>query len=86
MELVIKIPEDYYEIIKHDVDKGMDYLPCVLIANGTPLPKEHGRLIILSEDELKKNQINVDFSCQKWISEVGLSKATVAIIKADKGE
>ena len=45
MEIVIKIDEDYYEIIKHDVDRGMDYLPCVLIAKGTPLPAHHGRLI-----------------------------------------
>ena len=45
MKIVIDIDEDYYEIIKHDVDKGMDYLPCVLIAKGAPLPKGHGRLI-----------------------------------------
>lgn len=49
----------------------------------TPLPKVHGRLIILSEDRLKENQINLDWSCQKWISEVGLSNATVRIIKVD---
>lgn len=45
MKIVIDIPEDYYKIIKHDVECGMDYRPCVLIANGTPLPKRHGRLI-----------------------------------------
>ena len=38
MKLIIDIDEDYYKIIKHDVDNGMDYLPCVLIANGTPIP------------------------------------------------
>lgn len=37
MKLFIEIDNDYYEILKHDVDKGMDYLPCVLIAKGTPL-------------------------------------------------
>lgn len=41
MKIVIDIDEDYYEIIKHDVDRGMDYLPCVLIANGTPLPQPY---------------------------------------------
>lgn len=45
MQIVIDIDEDYYKIIKHDVDQGMDYKPCVLIANGTPLPRHHGRLI-----------------------------------------
>lgn len=39
MKLFIEIDNDYYEILKHDVDKGMDYLPCVLIANGTPLDR-----------------------------------------------
>ena len=45
MQIVIDIDEDYYKMIKYDVDRGTDYLPCVLIANGTPLPKHHGRLI-----------------------------------------
>ena len=45
MQIVIDINEDYYKMIKYDVDRGTDYLPCVLIANGTPLPKGHGRLI-----------------------------------------
>ena len=45
MELIIDIDEDYYELIKHDVKNGMDYLPCKLIANGIPLPRQHGRLI-----------------------------------------
>jgi hypothetical protein len=39
-KIVIEISEDYYELIKDDVEHGMDYLPCVLIANGTPL-EEH---------------------------------------------
>jgi hypothetical protein len=45
MKIVIDIDKNYYEMIKHDVNNGMDYLPCVLIAKGTPLPKGHGRLI-----------------------------------------
>lgn len=45
IQLVVEIEERYYEIIKNDVERGMDYMPCVLIANGTPLPKGHGDLI-----------------------------------------
>lgn len=56
------------------------------INNGTPLPKGHGRLIILSEDAVKREQTPLRFSCQNWISEVGLSNATVAIIEANKEE
>ena len=52
IELVIKIDEDYYEIIKHGVEDGSEYKPWTLIAHGTPLPKGHGRLI--DADELNK--------------------------------
>lgn len=49
---------------------------------GKPLPKGRGRLIILSEEVLEREKNAFDFSSQKWISEVGLSNATVAIIEA----
>lgn len=45
-----------------------------------------GILIILSEDKLKENQIRLDFSNQKWINEIDLSNAIVAIIESDKEE
>ena len=51
MKLVIDISENYYEILKYDVEHGNDYKPIILIANGTPLPKGHGRLI--DADKLK---------------------------------
>ena len=57
-----------------------------VVINGTPLPEGHGNLIILSNDELKENLMDLSFSCQKWISEVGLSFATVAIIEAESEE
>lgn len=45
MKLVIDIDERYYEIVKREVEaKRWDFIPCTLIANGTPLPKGHGRL------------------------------------------
>ena len=36
MQIVINIDENYYEIIKHDVQCGNDYLPFKLIAKGIP--------------------------------------------------
>lgn len=54
--------------------------------NGIPLPKGHGRILVVSEDIIKREQIPLSFSCQSWISEVGLSNATIAIIEADKTE
>jgi len=82
MQIVIDIPEEDYEYIKSHNKDGLYNA----ILNGTPLPKGHGRLIILSEDAVKREQTPLGFSCQNWISEVGLSTATVAIIEADKTE
>ena len=62
---------------------GKMYANLIGLYECTPLPEEHGRLMILSEDKLKENQIDFSFSHQKWISEVGLSNATVEIIEAD---
>jgi len=38
VKLIIEIPKDYYEIIKHEVDVNhYPYRPFVIIANGIPL-------------------------------------------------
>jgi hypothetical protein len=38
MKLIIDIPQDYYEIIKHDAENHLtDYRPFEIIGNGTPL-------------------------------------------------
>ena len=90
IELVIRIPEELFsELDEEDYQSTISWYDTTLycaIKNGTPLPKGHGKLVILSEDKLKENQINLDFSCQKWISEVGLSNATVATIETDEAD
>ena len=89
MKIVIDMPEKRYKDIQRiaevQLKKRTDTLEQI-VANGTPLPKGHGDLIILSNDELKENLMDLSFSCQKWISEVGLSFATVAIIEAESEE
>jgi hypothetical protein len=82
MQALINIPDDKYEIFIKRMQLDRTFRECEIVE----LPKGHGRLTMLSEDILKENQINLDFSCQKWISEVGLSNATVAIIEADEIE
>lgn len=92
IELVIKLPKNIYKHIMSmqfyisGPRSGKSLIEKILraIRTGEPLPKGHGRLIILSEDAVKREQTPLDFSCQSWISEVGLSNATVAIIEADK--
>ncbi len=87
IELVIKIPEEKLSIIKNKMYCGIYDLNLYnAVANGTQLPKGHGRLLILSEDAVKRELTHLGFSCQSWISDVGLSDATVAIIEADKEE
>lgn len=64
IELVIKIPKELYEVYKGRPpmlgDAGMDMI-AQAIANGTPLPKGHGRLI--DADYLRE-----DFKASKRIS------------------
>lgn len=86
MKIVIDIPEEAYKALVINQYYGSKSNLENIILNGKPLPKGHGRLMIISEDILKENQINLDFSCPKWISEVGLSNATVAIIKTKGSE
>jgi len=83
MQIIIDIPEEMWERIKDG------YVPLGIskyLKKGTPLPKEHGRLLILSEDVVKRNQMPLSFSCQKWISEVGLSNATITTIESNTAE
>ena len=60
MKLIIDIPEDYYEIIKHHVDNHqLDYRPFEIIANGTPLDD------VKAEIERLKHQYT-DVSGYRW--------------------
>lgn len=83
MKTVIDIPEEYYKAIM-EIPINQSTTEMLIIKNGTPLPKGCGRLLILSEDAVKRKQTSFAFSCQSWISDVGLSNATVAIIETDK--
>lgn len=95
MKIVIDIPEEVYKAYKMDTSLGFlnedqrDHAKWYLInglVTGTPLPKGDGRLIILSEEAVKREQTPLGFSCQYWISEGSLSNATVAIIEAESEE
>lgn len=58
MKLVIDIPEDAYKLLNNE---GVDWLGAEhilnAVANGIPLPKNHGRLI--DADKLKKTQHDI---------------------------
>lgn len=69
---------DNYDDVAVDMAKA--------IRKGTVLPKGHGRLFILDEEKAKNFFTKFSFSLQDWISEVGISNATIKVIEADKGE
>ena len=52
MQIVIDIPDDFYERVQDNYRLGngdVVQIPIGCIANGTPLPKGHGRLTDLDE-------------------------------------
>ena len=84
MQIVIDIPEEIKAVIdKNGTNEIVSETLWQAVKKGTPLPKGHGRLIILSEDAVKREQTFLGSLCQSWISDVSLSNATVAIIEAD---
>ena len=82
IELVIKIPKELYEAYKGRPpmlgDAGMDMI-AQSIANGTPLPKGHGRLI--DADEL--NKCIVDRITMPYVP-INKIQDAPTIIEADK--
>ncbi len=75
VELIIKIPEEKYNYVKKQVAEGIDNPLKVYIANGTPLPKGHGRLVdanAILEDPYGNTYKDIDIA--------------ETIIEADKAE
>jgi hypothetical protein len=86
MQIVIDIPEEYYNFIKNHQYMDRYYsiseaskIFCA-IKNGTPLPKGHGRLVDMSEVLIKLMQFyDGDKTIGQCLDEVN------TIIEADKG-
>lgn len=53
IELVIKIPEEKYNYVIKQVAERIDNPLKLYIANGTPLPKGHGRIVDIGPYEGK---------------------------------
>lgn len=88
MQIVIDIPKRTYEQLKFLREQGFDGFETIIdkaVANGTPLPKGHGRLI--DADRLTRAEIiplwyhlpNGDIACPK----IDIDHAPT-IIEADK--
>ena len=86
IELVIKIDEHLYDSCKKEFDnlKENEHTDCYTyaIANGTPLPKGHGRLID-ADAIIDKNAYDLDNNFVVDLCDIREAKA---IIEADKEE
>ncbi len=93
MYKIINIPENVDKLLKNP-DAKIDWLDAGhiidAVKNGIALPDTDSRLLVIDEKILEANQMKLDWSCQKWASEVGISNATVAIVdpknRKDEGE
>lgn len=84
MQIVIDLPDDVYSVIvkQYRKDKELQTRDNLYkaIANGTPLPKGHGRLVDISEVLIKLMQFyDGDKTIGQCLDEVN------TIIEADKG-
>lgn len=85
MQIVIDISEEDYNFVKRQVADGITNPLKICIANGTPLPKGHGRLIDV--DELKKIiQENDVLKMTGFNVRLCDINNTPTIIEADKAE
>ena len=84
-QIVIELSDELYkEIASEDAvyypdDGGVVWQA---VKEGTVLPEHHGQLLILDEEKVEQELTPLSFSSQRWISEVGLSNSTVAILEA----
>ena len=87
MKLMIDIPEEEYELVRHENKSFRTELELMnAVANGTPLPKGHGRLI--DADELIKNWYDeyIKFMTREEIESMdGVIENAPTIIEADNG-
>lgn len=80
MKLVIEIDEERYSDVKNQVKNGIDNPLKVIIANGTPLPKGHGRLIDADAKDLQSELWT--FTRYTGIDEAPYEDACMALDKA----
>lgn len=80
MQIVIEIDEDLYEMCR-DCLGDADNIEGI-IANGTPLPKGHGRLI--DADKLKTHYVGTELDTDLEVYLLPTIENAPTIIEADK--
>lgn len=81
MRLIIDIPEEYYEKVIKTIPDWQASADTLMIKNGTPLPKGHGRLIDADALIDSLDASDRDIYCKAVIEE-----DAPTIIEADGGD
>lgn len=79
MQIVIEIDEGSYSYVKGQIERGIDNPLKVIIENGTPLPKGHGRIADIDKvlEEMKATRTyDIPFALER----------VKPIIEADNGD
>ena len=85
-EVVIKMSDEMYDWFLTGFPDKVDINELQrLVIEGTILPKGRGKLLVISDKYVKDNMIEIFGFCQKFLGEVDLSLATVAVIEEDGG-
>ncbi len=67
MKLIIDIPNNVYSDYRYQIQHGLDNPAKKYIANGTPLPKGHGRLVdenyVIAELVYRKHLLSDGVKC-----------------------
>lgn len=83
MKLIIDIPDEAYEKLKSK--STLDNIAESIIANGTPLPKGHGRLIDANAllAYLEKDEREAFTKHQVWLMFSEYNKDVPTVVEAD---
>lgn len=71
IKLIIEIPKDYYEIIKHDVEHHLtDYRPFEIIGNGIPLDDVKAEIEMALAKEGNTDMAKAQALALSWVLEL----------------
>ncbi len=86
MQIVIDIPEEYYKNLLKNYRFSSEEIPIVslAIATGTPLPKEHGRLIDVDDIRAIELEDSLHIIRHEKGDEINVYIDAQTIIEADK--
>lgn len=85
MQIVIDIPEEDYNFVKKQVADGITNPLKICIANGTPLPKGHGRIVDISQIEWLKALHDANFGYITWSEAIKqIKNSAPTLVEADK--